>query len=189
MLIESLIKRKNGTKVPLNNPDIEYHFKPESNKENAPHLADVTEKSHVAKFLAITEGYAVFDPSLKETSKPPEKTTKKTEAEVELKGSTYKPEIVEFGNGNSVRTSALIYTAFEKSGKTVEQWNKQTKQQIIDELTQEVALLDVEPTETVTEELETVELDNTDVQETNKPKTKAEKQAEFKARKAELGQD
>lgn len=65
MLIQSLIKRKNGTKVQLSQ---EYHFKPQDSalKPGTPeflsahHVAEVKNQRDMAKLLAIPEGYAVF---------------------------------------------------------------------------------------------------------------------------------
>lgn len=57
MQIESKIRRKNGTKALLD--DTEYHFKPA--KEGGPHVANVTDQAHIARFLSITEGYCVAD--------------------------------------------------------------------------------------------------------------------------------
>ncbi|MND20862.1 hypothetical protein D3C76_48000 [compost metagenome] len=53
MKIESIIRRKNGTRVELD--DSVYHFKPSDTDER--HLCDVTIKAHVQRFLSITEGY------------------------------------------------------------------------------------------------------------------------------------
>lgn len=44
--------RDGGTKVPMGKK--EYHFAPD---ENGDHVADVTNKAHIDRFLAITEGY------------------------------------------------------------------------------------------------------------------------------------
>ncbi len=57
-LIESLLKRKNGTTVRFGNST--YHFKPD---DKGRHVATVTDESHVKALLAIPEGYALADGS------------------------------------------------------------------------------------------------------------------------------
>lgn len=60
MKIESLIKRKNGTVVELD--EHRYHFKPSATDPR--HLAEVTVKAHISRFLSITEGFQVADESI-----------------------------------------------------------------------------------------------------------------------------
>lgn len=57
MKIESIIRRKNGTVVTMD--DHRYHFQPSA--ADPRHLAEVTEKAHIARFLQIPEGYQVPD--------------------------------------------------------------------------------------------------------------------------------
>lgn len=52
MLIQSKLKREGGTIIGLG--DIDYHFK-DDGKGN--HVCEVTDESHIAKLLAITEGF------------------------------------------------------------------------------------------------------------------------------------
>ena len=60
MKIESLIKRKNGTVIELD--EHRYHFKPTATDPR--HLADVTVKAHISRLLSITEGFQVADESI-----------------------------------------------------------------------------------------------------------------------------
>lgn len=53
MKIESIIRRKNGTRVELD--DNVYHFKPTGSDER--HLCDVEVRAHVQRFLSIPEGF------------------------------------------------------------------------------------------------------------------------------------
>lgn len=53
MLIECIIKRKDGTQVTLD--EVNYHFKPSAADQR--HLAEVMIQAHAERFLAITEGY------------------------------------------------------------------------------------------------------------------------------------
>lgn len=52
MMIESLIRRANGTQVTLGG--VKYHFAPDS---NGLHVANVENQDHMAKFLAVPTGY------------------------------------------------------------------------------------------------------------------------------------
>lgn len=91
MNIESLLKREGGSKIDLD--DQIYHFKP--NAAGA-HVAEVENKAHVARFLAIPEGFAIYDPS--EAGKPAKKPSAAVdillgsdnfEASFEIHGKTY----------------------------------------------------------------------------------------------------
>ena len=55
MKIECLRRRPNGTVVTIGTET--YHFKPEEEGKDGPHVADVTIKAHLARFLDIKEGY------------------------------------------------------------------------------------------------------------------------------------
>lgn len=55
MKIECIIRRDNGTTVTMG--DKTYHFAPSANDER--HIADVFDKAHAARFLSITEGFAI----------------------------------------------------------------------------------------------------------------------------------
>ncbi|MFA6039891.1 MAG: hypothetical protein WC733_00125 [Methylophilus sp.] len=199
MKIESKIKRINGSIIELNNPDINYHFKPETNADDAPHVAEVSNEDHIQTLLAIKEGYCIAKGSLAE--KKPNKTK---EPEAELKGSKWKPAVTEYGTlGSSVKTSALVQTAFELSGLTAEQWNLLTDDEVKEKLSAEVEKLEaIEPdssqntgsSEGSVEGNSTPGLAGPETPATpatqDKPKslTKAEKKAALEQRKAALGQ-
>lgn len=187
MKIESLIKRSSGSKIILDNPRTIYHFKPETTEPEAPHVATVTNKSHIDKLLAVKEGYR----SLGKSDEKNDDDTGDT-AEIVLKGSDWKPEITEFENGDSVATSALVYQAFESSGLDAKDWNKLTNKDIKERLLNEIeVLMNTSTVETKDAEEETTEtapvLDQApEIKAT--PKTKAEKKTALEARKLELGQ-
>lgn len=67
MKIESLLRRKGGTKVELDG--VEYHFKPDADGRE---FADVTNPDHVGIFASIREGYRVAGAETKapEPAKP-----------------------------------------------------------------------------------------------------------------------
>ena len=55
-LIESLIRRAKGTRVTMGNTN--YHFRPDAADR---HVAEVENDAHIARFLAITEGYRAVE--------------------------------------------------------------------------------------------------------------------------------
>lgn len=57
MKIECILKRQGGTRAEIGG--IEYHFAPQA---DGAHVADVKDKAHIARFLSMPEGYAVYDP-------------------------------------------------------------------------------------------------------------------------------
>jgi hypothetical protein len=181
MKIESIIKRKAGSKITLENPCTTYHFVPESDSENAPHVATVTNKSHIKTLLSISEGFKQYGTS----------TDSDEDEEIVLKGTDWKPEITEYGNGDSVATSALVLQAFEMSGLDEAAWNKLSNKDIKERLLSEIEVLidntpaKAESTEETTDA--TPVLDQAPVV-AEVPKTKAEKKAALEARKLALGQ-
>lgn len=54
MKIESLLRRKGGTKAEIGG--VEYHFKPDANGRE---FADVTNPDHIGIFASIREGYRI----------------------------------------------------------------------------------------------------------------------------------
>lgn len=87
MLIECTIRRKNGTRVrfdpwPNENlpdaptaPAAEYHFKPTPvegvDPPDYPHVAEVGNSVHAARFLSIVEGYRIFGDNPTLSAPPP----------------------------------------------------------------------------------------------------------------------
>ena len=62
MLIKSLIKRENGSKIQFGQegePVTEYHFT--SKTKDGDHVCEVTDKKHIQQFLSIQEGYEIAD--------------------------------------------------------------------------------------------------------------------------------
>lgn len=148
MKIACILLREGGTKVQLNDPDIEYHFKPDT--VTGQHVAEVKEKSHIKRLLSITEGYelADLDDTTNTTANTEENDLSSDNTEtadqnkpVTLLGSDWEPTSVEYGNGQSVLTADLVTQAFDVSGLTAEQWNAQTLDEVKDRLAAEVDLL------------------------------------------------
>lgn len=121
MKIESLIKRKNGTKVQLDSPKREYHFAPESGDFNDPHVCEVAEESHARILLRITNGYR---PAEGEKAPPDENLNPPR-----LKGSAVHDARYTIKGGDVVELEDLVNMAFEDSGLDEDDWNELADQQ------------------------------------------------------------
>jgi hypothetical protein len=124
MLIQSLIKRKNGTRVLL---AAIYHFVPEdkSLKPGTPefmeadHVANVTNQRDMAKLLAIPEGYAVYIKD--EDADEPAKVTKPAEVvKDEPKDEPKDEEVDQGGNagGEGEKSDNTTATATDNTDNT-----------------------------------------------------------------------
>ena len=73
MKVESLIKRKGGSVIEFGYPPkvTKFHFKPESDDIDAPHVCEITDGSpYLGRLLAITEGYRVYGAEVAEDDSP-----------------------------------------------------------------------------------------------------------------------
>lgn len=118
MKIESLIRRKNGTRVQLDAPTVHYHFKPTDTDPR--HLADVSEESHIATLLRIRDGYAPA-----EGEEPPQgkQETDLSQFDRQLAGSTIHNATYPIQGGEEISLKELVEMAFEDSGLDEAQWN------------------------------------------------------------------
>lgn len=57
MLIKSKIRREGGSRIDIDG--VNYHFKPEG--KSPEHVCEVEDKEHIARFLAISEGYELAE--------------------------------------------------------------------------------------------------------------------------------
>lgn len=121
MKIESLIKRKNGTKVQLDAPKREYHFAPESGNFNDPHVCEVEEESHARILLRISGGYRLAEG---EKGLPDEEINPPR-----LKGSAVHDARYTIKGGDVVELEDLVNMAFEDSGLDEDDWNELADQQ------------------------------------------------------------
>ena len=121
MKIESLIKRKNGTKVQLDDPKREYHFSPESGNFKDPHVCEVEEESHARILLRISGGYRLAEG---ETAPPDEDITPPR-----LKGSAVHDARYTIKGGDVVELEDLVNMAFEDSSLDEDGWNELADQQ------------------------------------------------------------
>ncbi len=143
MIIESRIRRKNGTKVKLD--DVLYHFKPEKDER---HLAEVKRDEHIRTFLAIPEG---FQPA--EGEKVSSKLQKQLDEDNALKGSIVHDAKYNF-HGEEVSLDELVQIAFDDSGLSHEEWNELDDQKRYAFIDQAIASLkgdEKEPIEIVPE--------------------------------------
>lgn len=115
MKIESLIKRKNGTKIDMDGPKRQYHFKPTEDDER--HIADVDVEHHAKSLLRITEGYRAVDPvdfqGDDEDNLPGR----------HLNGSKVHSASYVIKGGDRIELEDLVNMAFDDSGLTEEEWN------------------------------------------------------------------
>lgn len=70
MQIECILKRRGGTRASIEGVD--YHFQPiDPSDEKTPHVAEVTNKKHAQRFLAIPEGYRIYQAGANEQAEAP----------------------------------------------------------------------------------------------------------------------
>lgn len=116
MKIECLIRRAGGSRVPMEAPKREYHFKP--NGDDQRHVADVDVEHHAKAFLRIKEGYRAVD-----GEDLPKDDHKDEIPGRELKGSTIHSASYTIKGGDEVSLEDLINMAFEDSGLDEQAWN------------------------------------------------------------------
>lgn len=118
MKIESIIKRKKGTVVEMDDPKRKYHFLPENGQHSDPHVCEVDVDSHAAALLRIRDGYR---PAAGETLPPPADDDNEND---ELAGSTVHSATYTIKGGDTIELNDLVAMAWEDSGLSVEEWNK-----------------------------------------------------------------
>lgn len=130
MLIESILRRDPPTEIVLG--DTTYKFKPD---DKGRHVAEVTDKHHVARLLSISEGYQLADG---DEDKLPKAVKKEIDDQIEernkapgliapvdenvLAGSTVHPATLTI-KGEQVSIDDVIFHAHEMSGMTTAEWN------------------------------------------------------------------
>lgn len=131
MKIESIIKRDPPTEIDLDG--IVYKFQPD---KHGRHVAEVTDKHHIARLLSISEGYQLADDEplpqavqtelqreVEERTNPMSQPVLTPDDSQALKGSTVHPEVIDLGNGETIEIDDVIDAAYETSGLTTEEWN------------------------------------------------------------------
>lgn len=147
MKIESIIQRKNGTRVTLDAPTRHYHFKPTDTDPR--HLAEVTEASHIAMLLRIRDGYRAVD-----GEELPEDTTdtSKDAFTRELKGSSVHNATYTIKGGDTIELDDLVGMAFEDSGLSEDDWNDLADQERYEYIDRTLSELVDPPEEGATQE-------------------------------------
>ena len=132
MLIKSLIKRENGSKIQFGqegDPVTEYHFT--SKTKYGDHVCEVTDKKHIQQLLSIQEGYEIAD------DEPVSKAKKSDKKDEEpLQGSDFDPKEFEYGEGKTVSTKDLVDFVFANANVTKESWNAMSAEQVMEALDQ-----------------------------------------------------
>jgi len=111
MKIESIIRRKAGTKVQLG--DNKYHFAP--GEDGGAHVAEVTEPADIARLLSIPEGFREYGEAQAAAAKPKAADDGDDEptdflittdgGELDL-GKLSKAELVAFAKANAIKIDA-----------------------------------------------------------------------------------
>lgn len=116
MKIECLIRRAGGSRVQMDAPKREYHFKPGDNEQR--HIADVDVESHAKAFLRIKEGYRAVD-----GEDLPKEDHKDEIPDRELKGSAVHSSSYIIKGGDEISLEDLVNMAFDDSGLDEQAWN------------------------------------------------------------------
>lgn len=126
MKIECKLKRNGGSKVDIDG--IEYHFEP---LNDGAHVADVEDKDHIDRFLAISEGYRVYHGELAPEGKPQTiaaavglavKPEEKTREGAFLYGSSDHASQYTIGDA-TYSLGDIVRKAFEASQLSEDDWN------------------------------------------------------------------
>lgn len=116
MKIESIIKRKKGTIVKMEDPRVTYHFKPEGGIFDNPHVATVEDEGHARLFLRVDEAYRLFEG---EAPAPlPDQEVEQPLGASILTAGSYK-----ITGGETVEATVLVNMAFDDSEMDIEDWN------------------------------------------------------------------
>lgn len=124
MKLQCKLHRKGGTRIDLHGTQI--HFKP---NEAGHHVAEVTDKKHIERLLAIPEAYCIYDPETANTPAPepiiklPEqKPAPVVPEDTVLLGSSVHPAEFEI-EGKRYQLGAIVGKAHADSGLSVAEWN------------------------------------------------------------------
>lgn len=127
MKIECVLKRAGGTKARIDG--VEYHFAPQ---EDGAHVAEVTDRHHIGRFLSIPEAYQLYGD---EAEAPVEVPAEPPQAPAAPTTNDSAPSYPEGLLGSSVHEASyaiggktyllgdVVGIAFTKSGVSVEDWN------------------------------------------------------------------
>lgn len=122
MKIESLIKRSGGTKIDMDAPKRQYHFKP--TEEDDRHIADVDVEHHAKTFLRIKEGYRAVDADDLDDDQDDNPLPTR-----ELKSSLIHNATYTIKGGDVIELEDLVNMAFDDSGLDEDGWNDLSDQE------------------------------------------------------------
>lgn len=111
MKIECILHRPGGSRVQLEAPRVEYHFKPSDNDPR--HIAEVAESSHISTLLRITEGYRSAEGDQEDDT---------PRVQVELKASNLHNQVYNIPGG-SIDLAGVVELAQKDSGLSPKEWN------------------------------------------------------------------
>lgn len=118
MQIKSIIERPDGHSVDLDGTT--YEFLPSG---NPPYVADVTTEAHIARLLAIPEGYKVLLVDGQAAPKLPEPPTKTEPTDqIILLGSDVHPSAFEI-HGKEYSLGDIVQLAFKTFDANAQAWN------------------------------------------------------------------
>lgn len=138
MLIECLIRRPDGTRVQLD--DKHYHFKAVNAEIDPRHLAEVLNKAHAERFLAISEGYRYAG-----DGEAPNASTQAAAATATGMPRTSITHAATFQLGaKEITLVELTIAAFKASGLSIADWNAQDDEDLYEQLDATLAELEVE---------------------------------------------
>ena len=137
MKIESIIKRDPPTEIDLDGTV--YKFQPD---KHGRHVAEVTDKHHIARLLSISEGYQLADDEplpqavqaelqreVEERANPMSQPVLTPDDSQALKGSTVHPAVIDLGDGQTIELDDVIDATYETSGLTTDEWNALTDEE------------------------------------------------------------
>lgn len=141
MEIECILKREGGTVASIDG--VSYHFKPNA---NGAHVAEVKDNKHIARFLGIPEGYAIYEPAGgKKTAGKAAKAENKQEGAQTLVGSSVHPSEFEI-YGTTYALGDVVAKAHAASGLSGDDWNAlpdEERHSLIDDELDKLAAADV----------------------------------------------
>jgi hypothetical protein len=117
MQIKSIIERKNGHSVDLDG--VTYEFLPSG---NPPYVADVTNEAHIARLLAIPEGYKVLLVEGQAAPVLPVTPAEPKQEQIILLGSDVHPSAFEI-HGKEYSLGEIVQRAFESFDANHQAWN------------------------------------------------------------------
>lgn len=194
MKIESIIKRDPPTVITLG--DTTYRFQPD---DQGRHVADVTDKHHIARLLSIAEGYQLADdeslPKAVQTElnqqidlRTQQQAVIEPVSDAEIKGSTVHPATFDI-NGEQISIDDVIAEALTASALTTREWNEldpEERHKLIDAILDAMSGDEEDPANPTPPDL-TTQLDSSPATPENTGRPEDEREAAAQEYKAKFG--